>query len=706
MSSRFHNKWHRHNHHTDPTQQSGSEPDSTHDPIASHNDPFKGDFVIKTGTLSAQDPNMAGWFSSYNNQTGISLYAVNPQRYNLQYFPYYPVTDNPPNFNLGLAGYFDGNVVVQNALSANSIWSNYISSTYADIDIINVHVSELSGYTISGHYFDLKPAGFNCSNNIGITPHEALVLNGTALSGNTWAAFNGDIITHRDAYVQRDLITNSISGCNDTEIVLRSNIHMEENLRVDGNLYVSGDALGESNVYVDGNLHVSGWLVEPSATNLWVSGSTYTDCILPWPHENVITIGCENCHDNIGNWDPTQEFGVRVCGTLSANAIVGLLNHAQTELQLSETQCFTTPTWNQVLWSSPPWDSEWDGLAILTVEATGSNSYAQVEGYTDNNWVGQMIVGNPGNITNSLLSHPLSAERTLENKQVLTFPLISKKSWSINLIESYGDVCCHLTIYKHVRTVDMTNLYIDQSLYVGGSSIFVGPTQFQSVVDFDCNSAINVGSIEFCDGSVFNPNSGIFDFNCNSAINVGSIEFCDGSVFNPNSGIFDFNCNSAINVGSIEFCGNNEPSIDLSCGTIHNLRAIENNHTTCVDLISSNTNLQITTSGALILPVGGDAIAGATYEKTGAIRYNETKTSFEGFNGSVWAGLGGVIKLNGSGSSQKIVGTTKAFSSDSVPVASAIGLPLSAGDIWFNTGEDVIEYYNGSSWIIFGAAYL
>ena len=51
MSSRFHNKYHRHNHHTtgivDPRY-----PDASHDPIASPDSPFLGDFVM-LGTLSA-----------------------------------------------------------------------------------------------------------------------------------------------------------------------------------------------------------------------------------------------------------------------------------------------------------------------------------------------------------------------------------------------------------------------------------------------------------------------------------------------------------------------------------------------------------------------------------------------------------------------------------------------------------------------------
>jgi hypothetical protein len=51
MSSRLHNKWHRHNHHTNPTDDPNL-PDSSHDPIASPESPFQGDFVMQ-GSLSA-----------------------------------------------------------------------------------------------------------------------------------------------------------------------------------------------------------------------------------------------------------------------------------------------------------------------------------------------------------------------------------------------------------------------------------------------------------------------------------------------------------------------------------------------------------------------------------------------------------------------------------------------------------------------------
>jgi hypothetical protein len=46
MSNRFHNKFHRHNHHTDPTSRDSLYPDSAYDPIASPESPFKGDFYL------------------------------------------------------------------------------------------------------------------------------------------------------------------------------------------------------------------------------------------------------------------------------------------------------------------------------------------------------------------------------------------------------------------------------------------------------------------------------------------------------------------------------------------------------------------------------------------------------------------------------------------------------------------------------------
>jgi hypothetical protein len=50
-NARFHNKYHRANHHTNPTV---GIPDSATDPIASPTQPFQGNFVLN-GALSAKN---------------------------------------------------------------------------------------------------------------------------------------------------------------------------------------------------------------------------------------------------------------------------------------------------------------------------------------------------------------------------------------------------------------------------------------------------------------------------------------------------------------------------------------------------------------------------------------------------------------------------------------------------------------------------
>lgn len=63
--NRFHNKYHRHNHHTIPIP---GEPDSAHDPIASPDDPFRGDFHVD-GTLSA----VGGKFSDISVTNNLTV---------------------------------------------------------------------------------------------------------------------------------------------------------------------------------------------------------------------------------------------------------------------------------------------------------------------------------------------------------------------------------------------------------------------------------------------------------------------------------------------------------------------------------------------------------------------------------------------------------------------------------------------------------
>lgn len=76
MSNRFHNKFHRHNHHTDPTDRATKYPDSAYDPIASRESPFKGEFYSEGDITTTQDISAFGNLNvnngSFNGSVGVS----------------------------------------------------------------------------------------------------------------------------------------------------------------------------------------------------------------------------------------------------------------------------------------------------------------------------------------------------------------------------------------------------------------------------------------------------------------------------------------------------------------------------------------------------------------------------------------------------------------------------------------------------------
>lgn len=163
MSNRFHNKFHRFNH---STTKDINIPDSGYDPIASHEFPFKGDFVQYPdgAVLSARD---------------IATNTVIPFSGNIITFPY-PYT-----------------VVISN-LSAISATVNYQ-------DIL---VSELSGFVINGldNTLQIHPIQIEGVNN--------LTLKGTPISSTSWVSISGDFQTQSNmyvsgvAYIANEYVTN------------------------------------------------------------------------------------------------------------------------------------------------------------------------------------------------------------------------------------------------------------------------------------------------------------------------------------------------------------------------------------------------------------------------------------------------------------------------------------------------------------------
>ena len=102
MSSRFHNKYHKHNHHSSPNNDPRY-PDSAHDPIASQDSPFQGDFILHGG-LSASVPSISAYVAALYGNVGIN--TSNPN------------TALTVNGIISATSYSGGNVPIWNTTSA------------------------------------------------------------------------------------------------------------------------------------------------------------------------------------------------------------------------------------------------------------------------------------------------------------------------------------------------------------------------------------------------------------------------------------------------------------------------------------------------------------------------------------------------------------------------------------------------------------
>lgn len=132
-------------------------------------------------------------------------------------------------------------------------------------------------------------------------------------------------------------------------------------------------------------------------------------------------------------------------------------------------------------------------------------------------------------------------------------------------------------------------------------------------------------------------------------------------------------------------------NIDLMGSDLLNISDIIND----TDTLTISSNVKITNDHLLILPSSSNPAAA----DEGAIRYNDDTSSFEGYSDGEWMGLGGLTRLDESGN---IDGTNKAYIGEIAPGAS---ITLSVFDMWYDTTNKIIKYYDGVDWIPFGAVY-
>ena len=222
MSNRFHNKFHRHNHHTRPTDRDGRYPDSAYDPIASPDSPFEGEFFVDGNITTLSSVSALG-----------DLYASN--------------------------GTFHEDVVIKGNLSVLGTTTQLDTFVYVTsaVDITNVGTGPALKVTQSGdepiaHFIDSSGDDIIFDNNgyVGLgtmSPNEKLTIIGNvSATGNV--NINGNTVTDGNSFLSgSSFIIGNLTVDTNTLFVNSTNdkvgigtLTPNEKLTVIGNISATG----------------------------------------------------------------------------------------------------------------------------------------------------------------------------------------------------------------------------------------------------------------------------------------------------------------------------------------------------------------------------------------------------------------------------------------------------------------------------------
>lgn len=347
MSSKFHNKFHRHNHHTTPVPDPRY-PDAAHDPIASQLAPFlgtfwlsSGDIQIVNGEIYTQSGNSVQWSLATSDSVTTVLGIINSL--------FLPLTGGTVDGSLNVTGLtrayggmqISNNLTVFGDISAtgNSYFANTVYTTTSALSVVNLASNGPAFYVGNNgsgdlaSFYDLDTGtevfhigGQNGSYpNIGVktsTPNEALTVNG------------------------------SISARND--------------IKTSGVIYTDG---GNSTLW------------NAARTNVWENSATW----------NIGANASTNVRDNSGNWIFNNG------NTFAGDMTIGTNDNYKVVLETNNSPRVTVDTSGNVgIGTTPGYKLDVEGSVIrLASNATSGYGYIQFgkSSTITNNW----HIGSEGN---------------------------------------------------------------------------------------------------------------------------------------------------------------------------------------------------------------------------------------------------------------------------------------------------------------------
>lgn len=246
MSNRFHSKYHRKNHHT---YGNATNPDASHDPIASPDQPFLGDFSLQ-GALCAVAPASAyaGYF--YSSKTGVRTIGG---EIGLAAF----------SFNTPLSTAFGKNIMHGTVgINKNSISSGYVLDVLGNTNLdgnlnvtgdVDIDGGDLTASTATFNLLNTSPTttinfGGNASTiNIGNDTTSTVNVNGDNESDS---CATGALVVDGGVGIAKKLnVCGAVKFNNDDQstscttgaLVVAGGVGIAKNLNVCGDAKISGD---------------------------------------------------------------------------------------------------------------------------------------------------------------------------------------------------------------------------------------------------------------------------------------------------------------------------------------------------------------------------------------------------------------------------------------------------------------------------------
>ena len=287
MSNRFHNKFHRHNHHTTPTDRDGVYPDSAYDPIASPDSPFMGEFYVDGNITTLSSVSAAG-----------DLY--------------------------GAKGIFTEDAVIRGNLTVEGSATNL--NTLVNITSATTIVNSGDGPALLVHQKKYDPIAtfvgasgdvitFNETGNVGIGtihPNEKLTV-------------AGSISANQDLFIDRDIYVAGSGTISKNFTVNTDTFHVDY---IDGKVGI-GTIQPNELLTVKGNISAQNIYANQSVTidgDLRLSGNSFIDGDLIFK-SNTLYIDSINKRVGVGTPTPRETLDVKGGITTSGNiSAIGNVN--------------------------------------------------------------------------------------------------------------------------------------------------------------------------------------------------------------------------------------------------------------------------------------------------------------------------------------------------------------------------------------------